>query len=960
MSDFGTLTFLPWMRRGLAGAIATPAVDGLPTSGFGSITAAVTVGGGDVADRRTVRQDVRLRGPGEVVGLSSGQVVRTDPPDRTLNFERNYFPCIELATPDLPWMFTPAAAAEDKLVPWLALVVVERIEGVELGTRIGAPLDVLSIRAPADARDQLPDPAEAWAWAHVQCSADLTDRSVADALSEEPEAFVARLVCPRRLKERTRYLACVVPVFEDGRRAGLGLPVDLEATGAPALAWSAGPSSADEIDLPVYYSWTFRTGPDGDFEELVRRLTPRELEAGTHDLDVGDPGSDRLPEAPGTLVSFKGALVAEKAPVRAWDDPHRRRFRRGMRDLLNEALEADGSAEPEDYDPLTDDPVVAAPVYGSLPAEVDEVPPALADDARPRPRNEPLWLSEANLDPTLRAAGGLGSEVVRRNQESLMATAWEQAAALRDINRLLNQTRLAGEVGAVVKARKVDLLDDAEAVQLASIASRRIQMKPRETVAARLSSTPVPSGLASTAFKRIARPGGTAGRGSGKKAATSNLAARATEGFLTNLEDRMGFAAYVQPLGLQVADESIIQGMPGSADDVKPKPARDLVAYRGARMPVTRAIADPTGKTIVGSRAVMPVFGVAEGQKSPTVEKVFEVSEGVRAGLDPVGTLRKKLESRIDAPPAAWGTATLPAAMRATPVFEDPLYELLRRISPEFLLPGIGEVPDDTVGLTEVNAAFVEAFLLGANHELAREFLWREYPADLRDTWLHTFWDAIAADGSGVADIDPVRGWPGSNRLGGNQAGVAADGTVVLVIKGQLLRRYPDTAIYATRARWSDDRAERVERTNADGTPFERKDPLFVGALDRDTVFLGFDLDTEQAKGDAEQARREPGWFFVFEEPPAEPRFGLDVGKPRHAGKEPGTWANASWGHQVETSGDLASLTHAEATGRLAGVQKRYDEDRFRATWGEDSAEMARITLQRPVRMLVHASAMLP
>ena len=315
----------------------------------------------------------------------------------------------------------------------------------------------------------------------------------------------------------------------------------------------------------------------------------------------------------------------------------------------------------------------------------------------------------------------------------------------------------------------------------------------------------------------------------------------------------------------------------------------------------------------------------------------------------------------------------------------------------------MGAIPDDTVGLTYVNAAFVEAFLLGANDELAREFRWREYPAAPGDTWLRTFWASLPDDGAGgagaapVTDIGPVAGWnrapyPPRSALGEHQVGYGADGTLVLVIKGDLLRKYPDTVIYATRGVWNEARTGadgepvpagtlREEAVDRDGSPAERRDPLFVGALDRTTVFLGFDLDADEALGPVDAAGapipggrdgdRDAGWFFVFEEPPAGPRFGLDVGRPRQAGgdldRQPAYWRNVSWYHLVDDPADLPALTHAPATGRLAGGPPRpYDEvgptsaNTFSEAWGADASAMARITFRRPVRMLVHASAMLP
>ena len=48
---------------------------------------------------------------------------------------------------------------------------------------------------------------------------------------------------------------------------------------------------------------------------------------------------------------------------------------------------------------------------------------------------------------------------------------------------------------------------------------------------------------------------------------------------------------------------------------------------------------------------------------------------------------------------------------------------------------------------------------------------------------------------------------------------------------------------------------------------------MFRGSLDPDVTFLGFALSEEAALGIDPAG---PGWFFVFEQHPGEPRFGLD------------------------------------------------------------------------------------
>jgi hypothetical protein len=917
-----TLYFLPWLRRGLARAVAAPAVGGLPTTGTTALVAAVSV------DGEVVRQHVRLRGPGDVVGVAATQIARVEPPNGTTDFEPNYFAAVDLVAPDLPWMFTPAAAVADKLVPWLVLVVVrDGVDGIAIEDR-GGPLPVLAITAPADARNELPALVEAWAWAHVQAATEVSATvSVTTAYAASPEAFVARLVCPRRLDAGVAYRACLVPTFEAGRRAGLGQEPGDDDT---SLAWAGTTTS---IELPVYYQWRFQTGANGDFESLVRRLTPRELNAGYRDLDIGSPGTAALPDAPGTLVSFAGALVSPAAHARRWAPAHRNAFQPAMRALVDKVLASTDAADPHPYDPLRDDPVVGPPAYGALAAGAARVAQPHVDGSPVTADQLPLWLGDVNLDPVQRAAAGLGADVVRRGQESLVASAWQQATAIRDINRVLGWTRLAAEVGGAIMTNKLAPLDDGSLVQLAGTACARIASGPGRTVAGALAAAAIPSGATSPAFRRIARRGGTVGRGLANAEQVLIASAVATR-FTTDLASAMSFAAFIRPTDTQVAGSQILSGLPGLPSDF---------AAPNAPSARTRTRRAPPRSTLPPTSTSLPT-----SPSAPT-----SIAATVRAGLDPRGTLAAKLAARIVAPAAAWGGAALPAAMRASPLFAVPLYEALARLDPEYLLPGVGAIPDNTVGLANVNARFVEAFLVGANEELAREFVWREYPVDFTGTWLRTFWSSL----DGAADIGAVAGWAGT-ALGKHQIGGASDGTLALVVTGALMRRYPDTAIYAVEAQWSG--GVREEKPGG-----ERRDPLFVGALGASAQFVGFALTTAEAIGAVDAAgapdpHGSAGWFFVFEEAQTGTRFGLDVAGKHDAGTMPHFWKNVSWGHLVDDLDALDALTHAPAGGRLDGVRLRYDKGMFFEVWGAHAAAMARITYQRPVRVLVHASVMLP
>jgi hypothetical protein len=957
MSESAVLTFLPWLRRGLVRSVAAAAdANGVPTATLGTVEAAVTVGAKEIVTQ------IEIRGPEAVVGLLPGQVLRHDPPADTLDFEANYFPFVELLSPDLPWMFTPAQPKAQRLMPWLVLVVVEERQGVTLAARAGAPLPVLSID---DATRELPPLREAWAWAHVQSTADLS-AGVASAFAAQPEAFIARLMCARQLRAETRYVACVVPSFEPGRLAGLGVPV---ADRTPTLAWS---SDTRAIELPVYTSWRFRTArKPGDFESLVKRLTARRLEGsvGVHDLDIGEPGSPRLPTAPGTHIGFRGALVSSalKAPV--WPPAHQSKFQSALRTLLNEGLVA-SAPKPDPgrpYDALLDDPVVAPPAYGAFAANYDQIPAATTV----APARTPSWISEVNLDPAQRSGAGLGAQVVRIHQETLVASAWEQAAALRQVNRVLNRTRLALEVGERFKLR-IDAMSDGALLQLTSAVHSQLKSASMSmTLKGRLSQSALPAGLLSAAFRRRLRPGTSMVRATESPAATPVSSAELTRRFVTDPVGSLEFAEFAVPCGTLFTDGQVQEG----ASLVAAARALDLDTAFG--MGTGGAIPRSFPVQVAGrvarraSRTATTQFERPDLMVSPVAVAIDTAGAGalaisdsaalVRDKLDPTALLQVRVRALVTAPESAWTSEPVPAKMHFAPAYADPLYELLVQIDPELLLPGVGEIPKDTVALATMNPAFVEAFLLGANDELRREFMWREVPVELADTWLKTFWAPTAA---AATDITAIETWS-SGALGSHRpaGAIEPESVLVLLIKGDLLRRYPRTLIYAIPSIWKKNEAsgewERVEDERA--LPLY---PSFVGALGSDVTFLGFqfgekvDVDTEVA-GNTTPNGPNPGWFFVFEQPPTEPRFGLDVGRAEQSGKKPPKWRNVSWFHAL--SGD-AAISHVPLEPLDDGVARPYDdrgENTWTEVWAKDAAGMARITLQRPVRMLVHADQML-
>jgi hypothetical protein len=303
--------FLPWLRRGMSADLRAEAA----ASDHLQVPIAVSFGAAREAALR-----ITLAGPGDVVGLDPRTVVRTWPPSGELQAEPNFLALAEFDQPDLPWRHCPEPApATDRLRPWLCLIVLT-------DTEIADVLPASGSRATAvvTTRDApLPDLTQSWAWAHVQVAGttSIEPSDAAQLLHDAPQRLVSRVLCPRRLDPGTRYTAMLVPTFETGRRAGLALPD--EAGGAPlSPAWTNGSAP---VELPVYYRWRFETGPEGDFESLVKRLKPRELSAttGVRDMDAANPGAG-LPPAAREPLGLEGALSPPRMERRPWPEEERR------------------------------------------------------------------------------------------------------------------------------------------------------------------------------------------------------------------------------------------------------------------------------------------------------------------------------------------------------------------------------------------------------------------------------------------------------------------------------------------------------------------------------------------------------------------------------------------------------------------------------------------------------------
>jgi hypothetical protein len=910
MSDAAaSVMFLPWVRQGAATAIT--AVDTLGSQpGSTRITATVSVNSAD-----PVPMPVRLFGPSDVAGLNPRAIVRREPPPATLAFEDNHLASIEVDRPDFPWLFTPAKAdANGRLRPWLCLVVVRQQKGVELRPGSDTSLSRLEIVAPAVAHDELPDLADSWLWAHGQVTgSENTDtNALTSTLAGSSNLSLSRLLCPRVLQPDTDYLACLVPTFEAGRLAGLGMPVDSDVALQPA--WAADAAS---VTLPAYDHWSFRTGSGGDFKALVQKLRAQPAPAGlgTRPIDISHPGF-ALPAAfpVDVRLDLAGALQPLNAETTTWPEGTAEAFQSALADIVNTTTAAADA-----------DPLLAPPLYGRTHAARDQA--TLAGTS---------WFDELNLDPRHRSVAAFGTRVVQEHQEALMASAWQQAGDLPTANQRLRQLQLSLFESTSLHQRHFVRMDADALVRVAAPAFTRIRAaaRPGDTQAKTLLSVfdgvKVPLRSVMPAMRKLSRNRGPVNRrltrvntGSvgmnaflvGLNAATFTVVnTTAASGMATFTTLRQASNLSSMQRYADVTAEAVT-AMPGAPQfQLEPEGVRIPMPVEGVETaatdnPVASAFRVAAAAHLTKLNPARPWVSVFAPQAALELQ---DVQAHLRTELRPMERMVARANAvivRAEPAPASVNADVPVAPLGHDPYFPQPMYEALRDLSQELLLPGLDTVPANAVIGLRTNERFVNAYMVGLNAEMGRELLWRGYPTDQRGTYFDRFWDAAGA--TAQADIDPLDEW-NSRPLQGPPT--RAEGTFVMLLRSELLQRYPTASIYAVPAV----RAANGQRVLSED-PTVEEHPVLRGSLPPDVTFVGFRLTEKQITAGE-------GYFIVIQEHPTEPRFGLDSGV-------------APAGRYLATD-----------SGAPTGVPLR------NLQWRQNSAHMAGILRRLPVRIAIHAS----
>ena len=443
------------------------------------------------------------------------------------------------------------------------------------------------------------------------------------------------------------------------------------------------------------------------------------------------------------------------------------------------------------------------------------------------------------------------------------------------------------------------------------------------------------------------------------------------------------------------------EGQTPEAVDRLPKNPGFRITEPGTEMPFAKGNADSAEATAfkAGLKDAYTMLGISFAGPERHKLDLKELAGAMVTSLDPAVTIRARTLASVKIPGRLLDNLYIEeyfTPVLAYPEIDLPMYRPLADISSDLFLPNINKIKENSITLLESNQRFIESYLAGINHEMSRELLWREYPTDQRGTCFRQFWDVSGFLPSTSAsedeireqlrDIPPMHRWPLRpkpadplrNRLGRNnhRAQGGGEAQIVLVIRGELLKKYPTAVVYAHKAAWKMDDgvpdffadrefAELSDTEKSDPPRTKIKTPLFEAKVEPDIYFLGFDLTLTEAMGaeSPTSAADNPGWFFIIKERPGEPRFGLDVRSESPGGGSTtiGKWNDLSWSDVRHPGGqpiDDGECIDLQLDIPVAAPGK---EDR-QASWGPgtNSAELAYILYQVPVLVGIHASRMLP
>ncbi len=796
-------------------------------------------------------KEVILKGPADVIGIRESEIARCMPVAGSNDFPYNFFPFIEFNEPDFLWRYSvPTTTSKEKMHPWLALVVLENNGSFSM-KQVSLAKGWTITRLTVNDGKILPDISNLWAWAHVHFLGDVnSSKDCENRLRNFPDTNCCRLICPVQLSGGKPYTAFLVPAYEAGRRAALGedVEVNLKDNLKP---WNAVAGKA--FDLPVFYQWSFTASEYGEFEELVKKIKkPGQVDALTGmKVDLSENGlistaallKDTNTNA--AVFNFQAALV----PVTSTnpDTAVLNKFKEEMQKQLVEQIPTDD-----------EDPLVTIPVYGQ----------SFSNDLAADLNNPDSWLSELNSHPAYRIAAAAGAQIVQQNQDEYIAMYMEHINTVAELTEKIRLAEMSASIEASMHKQHLRKLPAERRVFVA------LQQNDLEANW-ELDESGLPKGsttlrsrkyFGNNAIKRFAPDAVT----EQKKFLKAHIELRMTGRTTANV------APALQPNAKSTLRADIVDMKPVDVATLaeviyRPEKALDMIEAKLVKVGGTTGskIREISGISIKDPKLLLSLINrnpsllkqiMTENTYTVRGRGTFELTTA--KGILVSGTITRK----------STGSSKLQALYDELNKIEIPYTTstLLRLYSKDLMMIGMDALTINSAIMMKPNQSYIESFMMGMNHEMSKILLWREICLPPKLSLFRHFWPSIF--GSSQADYDdimPLSQWKGTDRLGTHSASGSPQPETILLIKGDLVKCFPDLDIIAVQVQpngtVNNDTWQSVLMNRENDTNFEVKMPMFLDKVAHDTLLIGFG---ELQKGKS---------YFVFTEPMCLPRFGLDL-----------------------------------------------------------------------------------
>ena len=828
-TDLGYHTFLPWLRRGIGIEIGRTDDDPTPAP-RATLDIGVSIGPGPLSSAPT-DVSLSLYGPGDVAMLDPRTVIRTWPRPSVYQAEPNYFPLIELQPADVPWRFTPARrSAEDRLRPWVVLIVLADGEYVSAAGSITVasastlpPLDQSFAWAHVQiSGEQSVDAATVL---------DLLDNEPARILARlvcprqlQPDTPYTGFLVPALERARLAGLSQNVPDAIDGLapawtagETNVQLPVYyqwrfetgedgdfaslVELVQPRPIPPTVGSRPMDVSNAGYALPDAAPTAPNTalNVEAALRALDSASTPWATADRTAWTNAVETLLDKPADLLASLGAERVVAPPLY------------GQWYAAADRLGA--SPDPTRWFPdLNADPRLR--VAAGLGTQVIQ-------------ENQPQYLAGAwaqvgtirSINAALRAAQLARETALSLYQRHFMVLSHPTLVTMTAPvqSRILASPTTIAAVLARSPLRAGVL----------SPAWRRL-LRPTGQLGRRISKVgrlagPTLVERVNQGTLRVAPPPTVPPQLTTLATAAKNVVPSwATPGVLTLLNS-LGhlslwelviallvavilfligggaiaivlalLAVAVQLLGSKLVSSEPVADLKRrvalnngtlTAAQIRAAPARPDFApkeYNGA-LPTPTPVAaigaadSPSGAKFRAAAAAMFTDFQTAAAAGTVLEPVdlATIQAKIVTALDPTVTVASTYRQRLTlAPGLVWHPIDPIEPIMAAPSFPDPMYKPLYGISQDWLLPGLDQVPANTISLVQTNERFIEGYMVGVNHEMTRTLLFSEYPIDQQGTYFRQFWDSSAAIPPGqpepenLKDITPIHTWTAPSQLG--------------------------------------------------------------------------------------------------------------------------------------------------------------------------------------------------